>query len=151
MEATDPYDLDRFVRAQANGVYEQALAELRQGHKTSHWMWFVFPQVAGLGHSPTAVHYAISGLEEAHAYLQHPVLEERLVEASRAVADGPATSAEHLLGRIDAAKLRSSMTLFEAASPHTPVFHLVLDRYYDGDRDPHTLRILGLPRHPDRP
>lgn len=150
MEATDPYDLDRFVRAQADGVYERALAELRDGHKRTHWMWFVFPQVAGLGHSPTAVHYAISGLDEAHAYLQHPILEERLVEASRAVADGPATSAEHLLGHVDAAKLRSSMTLFEAASPHTPVFRMVLQRYFDGDRDLRTLRILGLPRHPER-
>ncbi|SDB93645.1 Uncharacterized protein, DUF1810 family [Raineyella antarctica] len=149
MAATDPYDLERFVRAQANGVYEQALAELRQGRKTSHWMWFVFPQVAGLGHSSTAVHYAISGMEEAHAYLQHPLLEQRLVEASRAVADGPATTAEHLLGHIDAVKLRSSMTLFEAASPGTPVFRLVLERYFHGDPDPRTLRILGRRPHDD--
>ncbi|WOP18168.1 DUF1810 domain-containing protein [Raineyella sp. LH-20] len=149
MATTDPYDLERFVRAQADGVYEQALAELRAGHKTSHWMWFVFPQVAGLGRSATAERYAISGLDEARAYLQHPVLEHRLLEAARAVADGPATTAEHLLGRVDAMKLRSSMTLFAAANPGGPVFRQVLERYFGGVRDPRTMKILGLAHHTD--
>ncbi|QGF24671.1 DUF1810 domain-containing protein [Raineyella fluvialis] len=144
MAATDPYDLDRFVRAQAGGTYERALAELRNGQKATHWMWFVFPQIAGLGHSPTAMEYAISGLDEARAYLQHPLLEHRLIEAARAVEDGPATTAEHLLGRVDAMKLRSSMTLFELANPGGPVFRQVLERYFKGVRDPKTLKILGL-------
>lgn len=151
MATTDPYDLERFVRAQGDGVYEQALAELREGHKSSHWMWFVFPQVAGLGRSVTAERYAISGLDEARAYLQHPILEHRLLEAGRAVADGPASTAEHLLGRVDAMKLRSSMTLFEAANPGGPVFRQVLERYFAGARDPRTLKILGLTHQVDLP
>lgn len=151
MATTDPYDLERFVRAQGDGVYEQALAELRGGHKSSHWMWFVFPQVAGLGRSATAERYAISGLDEARAYLQHPILEHRLLEAGRAVADGPASTAEHLLGRVDAMKLRSSMTLFEAANPGGPVFRQVLERYFAGARDPRTLKILGLTHQVDLP
>lgn len=151
MDSTDPYDLERFVRAQADGVYQQALAELRAGRKTTHWMWFVFPQVAGLGRSATADRFAIADLDEARAYLQHPVLEHRLLEAARAVADGPAVTAEHLLGRVDAMKLRSSMTLFEAANPGGPVFRQVLERYFAGVRDPRTLTILRLADHTDRP
>lgn len=150
MDSTDPYDLERFVRAQADGVYQQALAELRAGRKTTHWMWFVFPQLTGLGRSSTATHFAIADLDEARAYLQHPVLEHRLLEAARAVADGPAPTAEHLLGRVDAMKLRSSMTLFEAANPGGPVFRQVLQRYFGGVRDPKTLKLLGPEHHPSQ-
>ena len=108
-------DLDRFVTAQ-EGTYPSALAELRRGRKTSHWMWFVFPQIRGLGHSPTAQRYALDGVTEARAYLAHPVLGPRLLEATRAVLDSGETDPVRLLGGIDALKLRSSMTLFEAAA-----------------------------------
>ena len=135
-------DLERFVQAQDGGTYEQALAELRAGAKRSHWMWFVFPQVAGLGRSPTAQHYAISGLDEARAYLAHPVLGPRLVECARALADLDGRSPERVLGPVDAMKLRSSMTLFDAAAPDEPVFAAVLDRYFRGERDEATLTRL---------
>src|SRR3954470_7083528 len=103
-------DLSRFVDAQAGGVYEQALAELRAGHKRGHWIWFVFPQIAGLGSSSAARHYAISGLEEARAYLAHPVLGPRLVAAARALLGLPGSDPAAVLGSVDALKLRSSMT-----------------------------------------
>src|SRR3954447_14871975 len=108
-------DLDRFVRAQ-QGVYDDAVRELRAGRKTSHWMWFVFPQIAGLGRSPMAQRYAIGSLDEARAYVAHPVLGERLRESSRALLAHAGTNAEQILGGIDAMKLRSSMTLFDRAS-----------------------------------
>lgn len=131
---SDPFDLQRFVDAQA-GTYDQALAELRAGAKGGHWMWFVFPQVAGLGSSPTAQRYAISGLPEAQAYLDHPVLGPRLVECAQALLDlGPVDPAR-VLGGIDAVKLRSSMTLFERAEPEAAVFGAVLDRWFAGERD----------------
>ncbi len=139
----DPHDLDRFVTAQGGGTYKQALAELRRGRKTSHWMWFVFPQVAGLGSSPTAQRYAIASRAEAEAYLAHPVLGARLREASEAVADAPGRSAEEVLGGIDALKLRSSMTLFALVAPDEPVFARVLDRWYDGAHDPRTVQLLA--------
>lgn len=142
MSSPDPYNLQRFVSAQSGGVYEQALAELRAGHKTSHWMWFIFPQLAGLGRSATAVRYAISGMDEARAYAGHPVLGPRLREASAAVLDAPAATAADLLGGIDATKLRSSMTLFELADPDEPVYGRVLERYYTGERDHSTLDLL---------
>ena len=137
-------DLDRFVTAQDDGTYDAALAELRRGRKSSHWMWFVFPQISGLGRSPMAQRYAIADLTEARAYLAHPVLGPRLVEASRAVLDSGVTDATALLGGIDAIKLRSSMTLFEAAADgeDRALFAGVLDAFYDGDRDPETLRRL---------
>src|SRR5690349_23616165 len=113
--------LDRFVEAQ-DGVYDRALAELRSGRKTSHWMWFVFPQIHGLGVSPTAQHYAIRSLTEARDYLGHPVLGARLRECADAVLASDAPSAERILGGIDAMKLRSSMTLFHRAAPGEPVF-----------------------------
>jgi uncharacterized protein (DUF1810 family) len=139
----DPFDLARFVAAQdADGTYARALAELRAGRKTSHWMWFVFPQIAGLGRSPTAVRYAISGLGEARAYVAHPLLGPRLVEASRALAELTGRSAVDVLGGIDALKLRSSMTLFAAAAPDEPVFGEVLERLFGGERDPETERRL---------
>jgi uncharacterized protein (DUF1810 family) len=135
-------DLERFVQAQdSGGTYEQSLAELRRGRKTSHWMWFVFPQVAGLGRSPTAQHYALNGLEEARAYLAHPVLGPRLAECAQALLDTGATDAEALLGGIDALKLQSSMTLFARASDE-PVFRDVLERFYGGAQDDATVRLL---------
>jgi uncharacterized protein (DUF1810 family) len=140
---SDPFDLDRFVDAQdAGGTFDQALAELRAGRKTSHWMWFVFPQVAGLGRSPTAQHFAISGLDEAAAYLAHPVLGPRLVESAQALLDQPARDPVAVLGPIDAQKLRSSMTLFARAAPDEEVFGRVLDDFFAGDLDEATISRL---------
>ena len=138
----DPFDLDRFVTAQdADDTYATALGELRRGRKRSHWMWFVFPQVSGLGRSPVAKHFELTGADEARAYLAHPVLGPRLLECARAVAALEGHDAVAVLGPVDAAKLRSSMTLFGYVDPE-PVFAEVLDRYFDGQRDPETLRRL---------
>jgi uncharacterized protein (DUF1810 family) len=135
----DPYDLERFVRAQDSGAtYQHAAAELRRGRKSSHWMWFVFPQITGLGRSPTAELYAISSLDEARAYLAHPVLGPRLLESAEILAGLPGRSAEQVFGGIDAMKLRSSMTLFRHAAPQEPAFGQVLDQYFDGVADPAT-------------
>jgi uncharacterized protein (DUF1810 family) len=135
----DPYDLQRFLAAQdAGGSYDQAIAELRRGRKASHWMWFVFPQIAGLGHSPVARMYAISGLAEAQAYLAHPVLGPRLAECAAIVGGLSGRTAEQIFGGIDALKLRSSMTLFLRAAPERPVFRQVLDQYFGGKPDPAT-------------
>jgi uncharacterized protein (DUF1810 family) len=134
-------DLERFVAAQ-DPVIDRVRAELRRGRKSSHWMWFVFPQLAGLGASPTARHYAIASLDEARAYLAHPVLGPRLVECARlaaAVTDG---GAAEVFGYPDDLKLRSSMTLFARAAPDEPAFPAVLDRYYGGEPDPRTLELL---------
>jgi uncharacterized protein (DUF1810 family) len=140
----DPFDLERFVLAQdANGTYHRALEELRNGFKQTHWMWFVFPQVAGLGQSPTSRKYAITSGAEAQAYLRHPLLGPRLVESANAVAAHTGLSAVRIFGGIDAQKLRSSMTLFLRAAPDEPVFQEVLDRYFDGSPDPATDRLLG--------
>ncbi|MET0954127.1 MAG: DUF1810 domain-containing protein [Aeromicrobium sp.] len=137
-------DLERFVLAQDDhDTYDRALTELRAGRKTSHWMWFVFPQVAGLGHSPTAQHYALAGLHEARAYLDHAVLGPRLLECCRVLLDLPRTGAEQVLGSIDAVKLRSSMTLFARARPDETVFTDVLDRFFDGAPDERTIELLG--------
>jgi uncharacterized protein (DUF1810 family) len=138
----DPFDLDRFVRAQ-QGVHDAALDELRRGRKSSHWMWFVFPQLAGLGRSATAVRYAIAGVDEARAYLAHPVLGPRLRTATDVAHDAPARSADALLGAIDAVKLRSSMTLFARVATDPRRFVSVLDRWYAGAEDPATVRLLG--------
>jgi uncharacterized protein (DUF1810 family) len=136
-------DLERFVAAQdAGGTYDQALAELRAGRKTSHWMWFIFPQIAGLGRSGMAQRYAIASLDEARAYLAHPVLGPRLRESAAALLDHSGTNAEAILGAIDAVKLRSSMTLFARAAPDEPVFADVLERYFGGVADEETLRRL---------
>jgi uncharacterized protein (DUF1810 family) len=135
-------DLERFVRAQdEHQTYTHAVAELRAGRKTGHWMWFVFPQIAGLGRSATAQAYAIADLAEARAYLAHPVLGPRLVECAEIMAGQRDRTAEQILGGIDAMKLRSSMTLFAAADPEQPVFRAVLDQFFPGD-DPETLRRL---------
>ena len=135
-------DLDRFVDAQAT-TYEQALRELRAGRKTSHWMWWVFPQVAGLGRSSTAADYAIADLAEARAYLGHDVLGPRVVECCRALLDLEDVSAEEVLGSVDALKLRSSMTLFAHADPEQAVFREVLERFYDGREDGRTVALLS--------
>jgi uncharacterized protein (DUF1810 family) len=139
----DPYHLDRFVEAQAHGVHDRALAELRSGRKRSHWMWFVFPQVAGLGSSPTSRRYAVGSVEEARAYLRHPVLGPRLLECARAVLAHADLSARQLLGSPDDVKLRSSMTLFAVADDSEPVFQQVLDAFFAGERDPRTIELLG--------
>jgi uncharacterized protein (DUF1810 family) len=133
----DDFDLQRFVDAQNRcGAYDQALRELRAGRKQSHWMWFVFPQVAGLGHSSMAQAFALSGLDEARAYLAHPVLGPRLVECSTALLDLDGRDPVAVFSGIDAQKLRSSMTLFQAAAgAEQPVFGSVLDRYFVGERD----------------
>lgn len=136
-------DLERFVTAQnAHGTYDQALAELRDGCKTSHWMWFVFPQIAGLGRSAIARQYAIADLDEARAYLEHPVLGPRLVTAAESVLTHRHRTAEQILGGIDALKLQSSMTLFARADPSETVFRTVLDQLFDGGEDPATLERL---------
>jgi uncharacterized protein (DUF1810 family) len=136
------YDLERFVAAQ-EGVYPGALTELRAGRKTGHWIWFVFPQVAGLGRSPTSQHYAIDSVGEARAYVDHPVLGPRLRECAAAILAVGGRSAEEILGSIDAVKLRSSMTLFHRAAPDEPLFRQVLDRYYDGRPDRATDELLA--------
>jgi uncharacterized protein (DUF1810 family) len=141
--AADPYRLERFVSAQDDGgTFDQAVSELRTGRKTSHWMWFVFPQVAGLGHSSLSRTYAISGLDEARAYLAHPVLGARLRQSAEAVLAVPDRTAEQVLGGIDAQKLRSSMTLFLRAAPGEDLFRRVLERFFDGVEDPATDRLL---------
>jgi uncharacterized protein (DUF1810 family) len=133
---SDPYDLQRFVDAQdRGGTYDRALQELRDGRKTSHWMWFVFPQIAGLGTSPMAQRYAIASLDEARAYLAHPVLGARLRESASALTGLATRSPEEVLGGIDAIKLRSSMTLFARAAPDEPLFGEVLDQYFGGVAD----------------
>lgn len=148
-------DLERFVDAQAD-VYDQALAELHRGRKSSHWMWFVFPQIAGLGHSPMARRYAIADLAEARAYLAHPLLGPRLRACAQAMLAHAGRSAEAILGEIDAVKLRSSMTLFELAGSEAAVFEAegaeagggdtvfarVLGAFYDGRRDDATLTLV---------
>jgi len=132
----DSYDLQRFVNAQEEGgTYEQALSELRAGRKTSHWMWFVFPQRAGLGQSAMSRRYAIGSAAEARAYLDHPVLGPRIVECSKSLLAHDDRSAHEILGGIDAAKLRSSMTLFAGVAPEQPIFQQILDRYFDGEGD----------------
>ena len=138
---TVAYDLDRFVEAQASS-YAAALGELRAGAKRSHWMWFVFPQVAGLGRSATAQHYAISGPAEARAYLAHPVLGPRLLESARALTGLDTTDPVRVFGSVDAQKLQSSMTLFAAVSDD-PVFTEVLDQYFAGVPDPGTTSRLS--------
>jgi uncharacterized protein (DUF1810 family) len=140
-------DLERFVRAQ-DGVHDEAVAELRGGRKRTHWMWFVFPQIKGLGNSSTARAYAVDGLAEARAYLEHPILGPRLAEAVEAVLSVEGRSAEQLMGHPDDLKLRSSMTLFaeaaRAGGDDAGRFEAVLERYYDGP-DRRTLELLSAP------
>ena len=136
MAAEDPFDLQRFVAAQdADGTYDRATAELRAGRKTSHWMWFVFPQIAGLGFSAMSRTYAITSLEEAKAYLAHPLLGKRLIECATILAGLPGRTAEQVFGEVDAQKLHSSTTLFMRAAPGDPVFRQVLEQYFGGVPD----------------
>jgi uncharacterized protein (DUF1810 family) len=136
--------LERFVSAQnSSGTYARALSELQQGKKLSHWMWFIFPQIAGLGFSEMSRTYAIASLQEARAYLAHPILGPRLLECTQAVVDSKTPTAELLMGSIDAVKLRSCMTLFARANPEEPLFQQVLDRYFKGESDPATDQRLS--------
>lgn len=137
---SDAFDLERFVRAQA-GSYDTALAEIRRGAKRGHWMWFVFPQVAGLGHSAMARRYAIGGIDEARAYLAHPLLGSRLRACVAALQDLPETTAERVFGGIDAVKLRSSLTLFAEAGGGA-LFEAALARWFAGARDSATMKII---------
>ncbi len=143
----DPYNLERFVEAQdSGGTYGQALAELQLGRKTSHWMWFIFPQFAGLGSSATSVRYAINSLAEAQAYLKHDVLGPRLLECSAAIATHAGRAAVDILGGIDASKLHSSMTLFLRAAPGETIFKTLLAQFFDGEPDPATDSLLASDR-----
>ncbi len=140
--ADDPFDLSRFLSAQED-VYPTALAELRAGQKRSHWMWFVFPQIEGLGHSSTAQYYAVKSMAEARAYLDHPVLGARLRECAAAVLAVEGRSASQIFGYPDDLKLRSSMTLFAVAAEPGSVFARVVDKYFGGEQDPQTLRLIA--------
>lgn len=138
----DPYDLQRFLTAQQD-VYQQALDEIRAGSKTSHWMWFIFPQIRGLGSSATSRRFAISGPDEARAYLAHPILGQRLTQAAQAVLDLGDSSASEIFGSPDDMKLRSCATLFASVTPPGSVFERLLARYFDDDRDDRTLDRLA--------
>jgi uncharacterized protein (DUF1810 family) len=138
---SDSFGLQRFLDAQAH-TYDQALAELRAGEKRTHWMWFVFPQLAGLGRSGMAQRFAIAGLEEARAYLSHPTLGRRLVESAHALTDLDTADPVQVFGSVDAQKLCSSMTLFARAAPDEPVFRAVLEHYFEGTEDDATTSLL---------
>ena len=148
MNTKDPFNLQRFLGAQES-FYAQALKEIRNGRKTSHWIWFIFPQLRGLGHSPMADNYGISSLDEARAYWEHPILHQRLVEitesllkhSKRRIFHSPKTAFE-ILGTIDAIKVRSCMTLFDMVEPNG-IFAEVLNAFYEGERDPLTLEKLS--------
>lgn len=143
--STDPYDLARFVAAQANGVFESAVTELRRGYKTTHWMWFVFPQLAGLGHSSASSFYGIGGLDEARAYLAHPLLGGRLRQCAETLSALDARhTARHVFGTPDDLKLRSSLTLFARAAGPGSIFEYLLERYFAGEPDVRTLTMLQL-------
>ena len=138
---SDPFGLDRFVRAQ-EADYERALAEIRGGRKRSHWMWYVFPQCAGLGQSSMSQRYAIHTLDEARAYLAHPILGARLTEIGEAVLNLHGRTAHEIFGSPDDLKLKSSATLFALVSPDDSVFHRILDKYFGGSRDERTLELV---------
>ncbi len=142
MAAADAHDLSKFLDAQ-QGIYEMALSEIRQGQKRSHWMWFVFPQYAGLGISPTSQRYAINSVSEAEAYLKDPVLGQRLLECAEALMRVEGRSVQQIFGSPDDLKLKSSATLFAQVSPAGSVFERVLDKYFRGERDGKTLQLLG--------
>ena len=141
MSSDDPYNLNRFLSAQ-EGVYERALGELKGGQKRTHWMWFIFPQIEGLGYSPTAKRYAIKSREEARQYLDHPVLGKRLLECTEAVVTLKGGSLSEIFGYPDDLKFKSSMTLFEKIAGPGSVFSFALDKYCHGERDAATLRLL---------
>jgi uncharacterized protein (DUF1810 family) len=139
----DPYDLNRFLRAQ-EGDYEQALLEIKSGRKRSHWMWYIFPQIDGLASSETSKYFSIKSLEEARAYLDHPVLGPRLRECAEAAIQVENRSAAEIFGFPDDLKLRSCATLFACVMPAGCVFDRLLAKYYQAERDGNTLRLLGL-------
>lgn len=138
----DICSLNRFLEAQKI-MYETALEEIKKGEKESHWIWYIFPQLRGLGYSPKAYTYGIDGLEEAKAYLEHPVLSARLIEITEALLSHQGKDIEDIMGDIDALKLRSSMTLFALISEPKSVFHRVLEVFYDSKMDEMTLGLLG--------
>jgi len=137
----DPHDLDRFLTAQEDS-YDTALDEIKAGRKRSHWIWFVFPQLAGLGHSPTSQYYGVRSLDEAAAYLRHPILGGRLHECLKALQTLEETSADRIFGELDAMKFRSSLTLFAEADPTDPIIAAALDRWFGGRKDERTLQLL---------
>jgi uncharacterized protein (DUF1810 family) len=141
--ADDPFDLNRFLTAQ-EGDYERALAEITAGRKRTHWMWYIFPQFDGLGFSSTAKFYAIKSIEEARAYLTHPVLGPRLLACAEAAERVEGKSATEIFGTPDDLKLRSCATLFACVSPPGSVFERLLAKFYRGERDPKTLQLLGI-------
>ncbi len=141
----DPYNLTRFVQAQGRD-YEQALAEIRAGQKRSHWMWYIFPQFKGLGSSPTSMHYAINSAGEAAAYLAHPLLGPRLLECAESALHIADRSALAIFGSPDDMKLRSSATLFASVSPEGSVFHRIIEKYFEGERDVRTIELLSRAR-----
>jgi uncharacterized protein (DUF1810 family) len=139
----DPYDLDRFVRAQ-EGDYQQALSDIMSGRKRSHWMWYIFPQIDGLAFSSTSKLYSIKSIEEARAYLEHAILGPRLLKCAEAVVGVDNRSATEIFGSPDDMKLRSCATLFASVSPSGSVFERILEKYFRGERDGKTLRLLGI-------
>ena len=141
IDPTDPFNLSRFTKAQ-EGVYDRAMAELNAGHKRTHWMWFIFPQIDGLGHSSISRRYAIKGIEEARAYLKHPLLGARLSDCAEAVLGIEGRSAAEMFGFPDDLKLRSSMTLFGSISQQGSVFDRVLEKFFNGQQDEKTLQLL---------
>src|SRR5271166_1320426 len=141
-KTADPFALQRFVEAQS-GIYLQVLRELRQGAKQSHWMWFIFPQLRGLGRSPMAQQYGLASLDEARAYLANQILGPRLTECTELAIAANAPRIESLFPYPDGLKFRSSMTLFAQIAPEPNVFRAALDRYFGGDGDRETLRLLG--------
>jgi uncharacterized protein (DUF1810 family) len=146
----DPYNLSRFLRAQEDD-YEQALSEIRGGRKRTHWIWYIFPQIDGLALSSTSKHYAIKSIEEARAYLAHPVLGPRLLECAEAAVRVEGRTAREVFGSPDDLKLRSCATLFACASSPGSVFDRLLEKYYGGGRDGKTLHLLGLDPGSERP
>ena len=145
IDSDDSFDLNRFTRAQQS-VYDGVLEELRSGRKRTHWMWYIFPQIDGLGYSATSKHYAIKSVEEARQYLNHPVLGPRLLECSETVLAIEGRSASEIFGYPDDLKLKSSMTLFARVADPGSVFARILDRYFHGERDVRTLQLLGNPK-----
>lgn len=139
----DPYDLNRFMQAQQND-YERALFEVKSGQKRSHWMWYIFPQFDGLGFSPTSKRYSIKSLAEAKAYLNHPILGSRLLECAKAVLSVEGKSAYEIFGSPDDMKLRSCATLFAHVSPAGSVFEQVIDKFFQGERDPKTIHLIKI-------
>ena len=141
---SDPFDLQRFVDAQATCM-DQVIDELTDGQKRTHWMWFIFPQLRGLGHSAIAQHYSLSGPDEARAYLTHPLLGLRLLECTKLVLDAQPRSVQDIFGYPDHLKFHSSMTVFAEAKPDQHVFADALNVFFNGQRDGATLELLGVP------